>query len=93
MSKINHVKSTPLTLDLSHGKEQIIQGLTSVAHLTGLSPARQKVTGSTPDQGMRAWGAVWFPDGVRKAIDQCFPLVSMFLSLSFSLIPPLSKTK
>ena len=62
--------------------------------LVGYRPANQHVASSIPSQGTclgcgfgPRLGRVW------NATDQCFSLTSMFLSLSFFLLSPLSKIK
>ena len=56
--------------------------------------ANRKATGLIPSQGTCLGGGARSPfGGVREATDRCFSRTSMFLSLSFSLPSPLSKSK
>ena len=67
--------------------------LTSVAQLVGCWPSRRKVASSIPGQGHMpgllvpslALGHIW------KATNQCFSLISMFLSLFLPPLPSLLK--
>ena len=70
------------------------RALTSMAQLAGRRPAKLKVNGLIPSQGrglgcrLRPWSGC-----VQEATDLCFSLMSVFLSLSFSLLSALSKNK
>ena len=65
--------------------------LTSVAQLVGYPPAKQKVIGSLPGQGMSLDCGFSSQSGcVLKTTDRCISFTSMFLSLSFFLPPPAS---
>ena len=65
-----------------------------LALLDGHHPAKRKVTGSIPSWGT-CLGCKFGPkaEHIWKVTDWCFSLTLMFLSLSFSLPPPLSKIK
>ena len=67
-------------------------GWTGVAQGVGHHPANPKVTGLIPRQGTcLGYKQAWSLDGgVREATDRCFSHTWMFLSLSFSLLSPLS---
>ena len=56
--------------------------------------AKQLVTGSIPSQGSYL-GFGFDPQSghMQEATDRYFPLISMFVSLCFSLLSPLSKNK
>ena len=74
---------------------KIVHGaLASVAQLVGHQTAKQKVAGSIPSQGT-GLGCGFIPRSgcARETTDRHFCLTSMFLSLSFSLLSPLSKNK
>ena len=68
--------------------------LTYVAQWVGCHPATQRghhfksLSGHVP--GLWAKSPV---GGTREEINECFSLTSIFLSLSFSVPPPLSKNK
>ena len=74
---------------------QTPSALAGMAQWTGRWPVKQKVTHrlhsrSGHTHGLRAWS----PGGVKpEATDQCISHTLMFVSLSFSLPSPVSKSK
>ena len=70
------------------------QALTGVAQWVGHHPTKQKIMGWIPgqskclDSGFDPWSGC-----KQEATDQCFSLTSTSLSLSFSLLSPLSENK
>ena len=65
-----------------------------VAQWIECQPVNQKVAGLIPSQGTCLGLQARSPSGgVQEATNRCFSHTSMFLSLCFSLPPPLSKNK
>ena len=68
--------------------------LTGMAQLVELHPTKRKFTGSIPSQGTHLSCGFSNRSGcIQEETDECFSLTLMFLSLSFSLLSPLSKNK
>ena len=70
----------------------MVIALTGVAQLVWHCPAKPNVAGSIPGQGT-CLGCGFNPqlEHIQEATDPCLSLSSMFLSLSVSLLSPLSK--